>query len=98
VEKDDPDIRRESFGSVTTERGWMTRREIIERYAEKTGRGLASIAFYQVFALFKTAVAIQQIYLRYVCGLTRDERFKNFDRQVQGLARVALDLARRSGL
>jgi aminoglycoside phosphotransferase (APT) family kinase protein len=98
VEKDDPEIRRESFGAVTTEPGWMTRAEIINRYAEKTGRDLSLIAFSETFALFKTAIAIQQIYFRYVQGQTRDERFRHFDRSVKGLARIALDLARRSGL
>ncbi len=98
VEKNDPDIRRESFGSITVNPGWMSRAEIIQRYADKTGRDLSAIAFYEVFALFKTAVAIQQIFRRYVQGQTRDERFKNLDRSVKGLGRVARDQAHRSDL
>ncbi|MEK6287491.1 MAG: phosphotransferase family protein [Acidobacteriota bacterium] len=96
--KGDPEARRESISPVTTEPGWITRQEIIERYAQKTGRDLSGIAFYEVFALFKTAVVLQQIYFRFVKGQTHDERFKQFDRRVNGLARAASDLAEESGI
>lgn len=96
AEREDPEARRESISPVTTEPGWMTREEITKRYAEKTGRDVSSIAFYETFALFKVAVVLQQIYFRYVRGQTHDERFKEFDRRVEGLARAALELARKS--
>jgi aminoglycoside phosphotransferase (APT) family kinase protein len=96
--KDDPEARRESISPVTTEPGWISRREVVERYAEKSGRDLSGIAFFEVFALFKTAVVLQQIYYRFVRGQTHDERFKNFDRRVSGLARAAYDLAEKSDL
>lgn len=98
AQKDDPEARRESISPVTTEAGWMTRREIIERYAEKTGRDLSSIAFYEVFALFKVAVVLQQIYFRFVKGQTHDERFRDFGFRVEGLARAANQLASNSGI
>ena len=97
-EKDDPEARRHFNSPVTTEPGWMTRAEITERYAEKTGRSLSAIAFYETFALFKVAIAIQQIYFRYVQGQTQDERFRDFDYYVQCPARAALNLARHSGI
>jgi aminoglycoside phosphotransferase (APT) family kinase protein len=96
--KGDPEARRESISPVTTEPGWISRQEVIERYAETTGRDLSGIAFYEVFALFKVAVVLQQIYFRYVKGQTHDERFKEFDRRVNGLALAALELAERSGI
>ncbi|HXG63706.1 MAG TPA: phosphotransferase family protein [Blastocatellia bacterium] len=96
--KDDPEARRESISPVTTEPGWITRDEIIERYAQKTGRDLSRIAFYETFALFKVAVVLQQIYFRYVRGQTHDERFKDFGRRVAGLARAALELAEHSNI
>jgi aminoglycoside phosphotransferase (APT) family kinase protein len=98
AQKGDPEARRESISPVTTEPGWMTRAEVIERYCEKTGRDVSGIAFYETFALFKVAVVLQQIYFRYVRGQTKDERFKEFDRRVEGLARAALDLAEKSGI
>lgn len=98
AQKDDPEARRESISPVTVEPGWISREQIIKLYAEKTGRDLSGIAFYETFALFKVAVVLQQIYFRYARGQTHDERFKDFDRRVAGLGRAALDLAEQSGL
>ncbi len=36
---------------------------------------MGSVLFHYVFALFKIAVIVQQIYKRYVDGHTRDPRF-----------------------
>lgn len=55
--------------------GSMTRQEVAEAYAAKTGRDVGNILFYYVFGLLKLAVIAQQIYYRYKQGLTRDERF-----------------------
>ena len=98
AKKEDPEARRESISPVTTEPGWISRKEVIDRYAEKTGRDLSGIAFYEVFALFKVAVVLQQIFFRYFRGQTNDERFKDFDKRVSGLARAAWDLAEKSGI
>lgn len=98
AQKEDPEARRESISPVTTEAGWLTREELAARYAAKTGRDVSGIAFYEVFALFKVAVVLQQIYYRFVKGQTHDERFKDFDRRVAGLARAAWELAERSGI
>jgi len=76
----------------------MTRRELAERYSEKTGRDLSEIAFYETLALFKVVVAIQQMYFRYVQGQTHDDRFRELDQLVQSTAQAALDLAQRSSI
>jgi len=60
---------------LTLEPGCMTRREVVEAYAVRTGRDTSNIRFYYVFGLFKLAVIAQQIYYRYKQGLTQDERF-----------------------
>jgi aminoglycoside phosphotransferase (APT) family kinase protein len=91
-EENDPEARRESISAVTALPGWMKRSEIIERYARKTGCDLSGIRFYEVFALFKVAVVLQQIYYRYHRGQTHDERFAEFDQRVAGLADVAREL------
>lgn len=59
----------------TTLPGSLTRRELADRYAEKSGRDVSNILYYYVYGLFKTAVVLQQIYYRYKHGFTRDERF-----------------------
>ena len=82
-----------SLTAVTNGPGWFTREEIIERYKTKTGHDVSRIVFYEVFARFKVAVVIQQIYFRYVKGQTQDERFRNLDGLVASLASEALELA-----
>jgi hypothetical protein len=49
--------------------------------------------FYEIFALFKIAVVVQQIYCRYVRGQTDDPRFANFGHRVADLARQAAAMA-----
>ncbi|MFN0084422.1 MAG: phosphotransferase family protein [Blastocatellia bacterium] len=86
---DDPEVFAGSLRGVTQLPGWMTRAEIIARYAERSGRDLSDIRFYHTFAVFKLAVVIQQIYYRYHVGQTRDARFADFDKRVEALARTA---------
>jgi aminoglycoside phosphotransferase (APT) family kinase protein len=78
--------------SLTSEPGWFTRDELIGRYAERTGRDLALINYYEVFALFKLAVVLQQIYVRFHRGQTQDERFRHFDKRVHNLIQQAVAL------
>jgi aminoglycoside phosphotransferase (APT) family kinase protein len=52
--------------------------EVVDHYAERTGRDLSGALFYYVYGLFKTAVFLQQIYYRYRHGQTDDPRFAHF--------------------
>lgn len=98
AETGDPYPRRESVVQVTTLPGFYSRDEIVERYAARTGRDLSKIAFYEVFALYKVAVVVQQIYIRWKRGQTKDERFAGMGARVDALAEAALTLASKSGL
>ncbi len=55
--------------------GNLTRKELADRYANKTGRDIKNIVFYYVFGLFKNAVILQQIYHRWKQGKSTDQRF-----------------------
>ena len=68
-----------AFGP-TVEAGMFSREEVVEHYAQQTGRDVNAMDFYYVFGLFKTAVVVQQIYQRFVLGKTRDSRFAGFGR------------------
>lgn len=81
--------------AVTKRAGWFTREEIIERYAARSGADVSNIAVYEVFAVFKLAVVIQQIYARFVRGQTDDPRFGALGARVADLARIARELAER---
>jgi aminoglycoside phosphotransferase (APT) family kinase protein len=78
--------------SITGQPGWYTRDELIGRYAQKTGRDLSLINYYEVFAIFKLAVVLQQIYVRFHRGQTQDERFRHFDQRVRNLIQQAAAL------
>jgi aminoglycoside phosphotransferase (APT) family kinase protein len=90
-------MRGGSLSGVTAERGWYTRAELVARYAEKAGRDVSALGYYEVFGLFKLGVILQQIYFRFHRGQTRDERFRDFHLRVRGLMRAAVELAERLG-
>jgi aminoglycoside phosphotransferase (APT) family kinase protein len=85
--------RPDSLNSVTTRPGWFTRDQIIERYALRTGIDVSNIKFYEVFAVFKLAVVLQQIFFRYHRGQTDDARFASLDKGVESLAHIGARLA-----
>jgi aminoglycoside phosphotransferase (APT) family kinase protein len=98
AEEGDPYARQESVIQLTALPGFHTREQLIERYATRSGRDVSRIAFYEVFALYKTAVVVQQIYIRWKRGQTRDARFGAMAARVEALAQAAIALAGRSRL
>ena len=70
--------------------GNLTREEIVQRYASRSGRPVDDVLFQYVLGLFKVAVIAQQIYFRYRQGLTQDERFAGLGLAVALLAQVAV--------
>ena len=88
-----PPLARDALTTVTHRPGYFTRDEILDYYAQRSTRDLSNIRFYEIFAVFKIAVVIQQIYFRYMQGQTTDQRFATFDARVAFLARQAAALA-----
>jgi aminoglycoside phosphotransferase (APT) family kinase protein len=79
-----------SFVGPTWLPGALTRDELVERYAQRRGLGSCDMRYYHVFGLFKIAVIVQQIYVRFARGFTSDPRFENLDACVRQLARQAV--------
>jgi aminoglycoside phosphotransferase (APT) family kinase protein len=71
--------------------GSLSRAELVERYARASGRDVSPILFYVVFARFKVAVIVQQIYYRYRQGLTKDPRFAALGEVARILVRAGSD-------
>ncbi len=90
-----PEVRTAGIPGVTANPGWYTREEFIDRYAEKTGRDLSGIGYYEVLGVFKLAVIIQQIYYRFWRGQTSDERFSGFGERTRGLVSLAASMVER---
>ena len=94
VEPGDPDDLKAVMPTVTATPGFMTRKEIIDRYAERSGRDLSHMHWYVVFGYFKLAVILQQIFARWKNGQTKDERFATFGERVRTLILHAERLSR----
>ena len=71
--------------------GNLTRREVVERYAERSRRDPTNILFYYVFGLYKNAVIAQQIYARWKHGHSQDARFGHLLPMIVELADKAVD-------
>jgi aminoglycoside phosphotransferase (APT) family kinase protein len=76
--------------------GNLTREEIVQRYAVRSGHAVDDVVFHYVLGLFKVAVIAQQIYFRYRQGLTQDERFAGLGFAVALLAQVAVRAVERN--
>jgi len=86
---DPPELQALAFG-VTTLPGNLNRRELAEQYARLSGRDVSHILFYYVYALFKIATIVQQIYARYKAGFTQDKRFAHLIDAVRVLGKTAI--------
>ncbi|HEY8490625.1 MAG TPA: phosphotransferase family protein [Dehalococcoidia bacterium] len=84
--------------AVTALPGFPSRREALERYAQRSGRDLANLDFYLVFAYFKLAVILEGIHARYLQGGTVGEGFERIGDQALVLARRGLAVADRSAV
>lgn len=69
--------------------GFMSRLEAIERYANRSGRGLDSVEWYVVFGTYKLAVVLQQIFIRWHRGQTEDDRFAAYGEGARRLLELA---------
>jgi aminoglycoside phosphotransferase (APT) family kinase protein len=93
TEPDDPPYAQMMTMMPVGDFGFLTRSELVQRYAEKSGRSVEHINFYFALSLFRITVIIAQIYIRYLRGQTQDERFAAFEVAIPLFARAAEDVA-----
>lgn len=98
VEAGDPEELQRLRWGPTNYPGSMTRSEVVQRYAQTTGHSAPNMVFYLVFARFKLAVIVQQIYYRYHQGLTKDARFAAMAEVAQILLRASWHGAQSSSI
>ena len=77
--------------SPTVLPGFPSRKEIADRYAERSGRDLSRLDFYVAFGYWKLACIIEGVYARYVGGAmgAASTGFEHFGDQVVRLAETA---------
>jgi aminoglycoside phosphotransferase (APT) family kinase protein len=78
--------------------GSLSRAQLAERYAHTSRRDISNLVFYLVFARFKVAVIVQQIYYRFRQGLTKDARFAAMAGVVKTLMGAALGAAQSNSI
>lgn len=88
AEKDDSDLAK--VFNISWLPGNLTRKEVVNRYAEKSGRTMDSPLFYYVFGLYKNAVIAQQIYARWKQGHSKDPRFGQLIHVIKNLGSRAV--------
>lgn len=89
IEAGDPATMQMMVRQPSTAKGMMTRQDILNFYAERTGADVSNFQFYYVYGLWRLAVIIQQIYARYKRGFTQDERFKAYGMMTTGLGQLS---------
>lgn len=72
---DSPNIKAASMMPTDGIPGLLTREEMVQRYAQRSGIPIDNFDYYYCFGAFRVAVIAQQIYYRYYYGQTRDKRF-----------------------
>ncbi len=88
-----PSVRTAGVPALTLEPGWFSRDEFLARYAARSPLDLSRIPYYEVLGVFKLAVIVQQIYLRFHLGQTSDPRFHDFGQRAAALVSLAAHLA-----
>ncbi len=73
--------------------GFPNRDELMERYAERSGRDLGQLDFYVALARWKLAIILEGVYSRYAAGGygNTDQGFEQFAKSVEDLADAAAE-------
>ncbi len=87
AERNDSDLTK--VFNISWLPGNLTRKEVLNRYSEKTGRIIDQAVFFYVFGLYKNAVIAQQIYTRWKQGHSIDPRFGQLIHVIREIARQA---------
>jgi aminoglycoside phosphotransferase (APT) family kinase protein len=75
--------------TVTHAEGFPEREELIERYAEQSGRSVSDLKWYQALAIWKATVFMEGNYKRAMLGNSDDPYLKAFGEGVPQLAEAA---------
>ncbi len=84
--------------AIGSQPGFLSREEIVERYARVSGRAVDQLDWYQVFAAYKLAIIVEGINARYQMGKTLGDGFEAMGAMVSGLVDGALEQANESGI
>lgn len=86
------------LSKVTGELRLGSRAALADRYAERTGRDVGALRWYQVLALWKLAILLEGSYKRRLAGTTDDDWFDCLADGVPTILSRARDLATQTGI
>jgi aminoglycoside phosphotransferase (APT) family kinase protein len=90
----DPANAVSDLSPVTRRPGFPGRDDLARRYAERSGRSVDALDWYQVLALWKAAIFLEGNYKRFVAGTTADPYYAELEQGVPALAGAALERTR----
>ncbi len=82
--------------AIGSQDGFLSRDDIVARYALASGRAVDQLDWYQILASYKLAIIVEGINARYQMGKTLGEGFETMGAMVSGLIDSALEQANRS--
>lgn len=78
--------------NVTASGGFLTRREILDAYTDRSGRPVEHVEYYQALAAYKFAVIVRGIADRAEAGSMAGQHFGELEDEVARIARRGLEL------
>ncbi|MBK5287936.1 MAG: phosphotransferase family protein [Acidimicrobiia bacterium] len=82
--------------AIGSQDGFLSRDDIVARYASVSGRAVDQLDWYVILASYKLAIIVEGINARYQMGKTLGEGFETMGAMVSGLIDNALEQANRS--
>jgi len=92
--RDPPAPLGEAAWRISEAPGFLTRAQLIARYAAGTKRNLENLSFYVALAIWKLAILLEGSYVRHRAGSTDDPFFATLEDGVPALARRAFAVCR----
>ncbi len=84
----------------TAQEGFLSRSDVLDRYAAQSGRDVSKIDYYTAFGYWKLACIVEGVYARYVggsMGRSDPSAFEGFKIQVERCAEAAAEAMARLG-
>ncbi len=98
IEASDPPPMQLMRRQPSNATGMLTRQQIVDYYAKKSGIEITNFDFYYTYGIFRLAGIVQQIYYRFYHGQTKDKRFAPFVQLNALLEQMALNVIKKSTL
>jgi aminoglycoside phosphotransferase (APT) family kinase protein len=84
--------------TISPAAGFLTRDEVVERYAKASGRDVSQLDFYEALAAYKLAIILEGIHARFLMGKTVGDGFDHIGGLVEVMVQGALDACSKSSV